>query len=65
MDGRSIPLMARSVVDFPQPCEPMVATQVLSTQVDNGIDGHGTTVRASNKIESEAEYNAGKAVWLS
>ena len=54
------------VADFPQqPQEPMVATQVPSAQVDNGIDGRGTTVRASNKIESEAEYNAGKAAWLS
>ena len=54
------------VADFPQqPPEPVVATQVPSAQVDNGIDGRGTTVRASNKIESEEEYNAGKAAWLS
>ena len=54
------------VADFPQqPQEPMVATQVPSAQVDNGIDGSATTVRASNKIESEEEYNAGKAAWLS
>ena len=40
------------VADFPtQPQEPMVATQVPSAHVDNGIDGSATTVRASNKIE--------------
>ena len=43
----------------------MVATQVPIAQVDNGVDGRGTTVRASNKIENEEEYNACKAVWLS
>ena len=54
------------VADFPQqPQGPTVATQAPSAQVDNGIDGSATTVRASNKIESEAEYNAGMAAWLS
>ena len=54
------------VADFPQQQqEPMSATQVPSMQVDTGIDGHGTTVRASSHIESEEEYNTRKAAWLS
>ena len=38
---------------------------MVATQVSSGIDGSATTVRASNKIENEEEYNACKAVWLS